>query len=160
MSPTCRHFAGGAGLFSRRCGQPDAWPVGYNARPRQCQSAFGLSIGACQPAGFNGCRVLVITGWVDALRNPKIIALASILFALPLYVADRFCHQSHKIENLRLPKAVLIGLAQVLALIPGASRAGVTITAGRLWGLSAHRRRGFDAAVDASDWQLYPAWAD
>ncbi|MGC6475510.1 MAG: undecaprenyl-diphosphate phosphatase [Parvibaculales bacterium] len=79
--------------------------------------------------------ILVLTGWVDILRSPKIIAIASIVFALPLYLTDRFCQQSNKIENLRLPKALLIGLAQVFALIPGASRAGVTITAGRLLGL-------------------------
>lgn len=92
--------------------------------------------------------VLVLTGLVDTLRTPQIVAWAMIIFAVPLYLADKFGAnnvanntanntptQSHKIENKGLKGALIIGLAQIAALIPGASRAGVTITAARALGI-------------------------
>jgi undecaprenyl-diphosphatase len=53
-----------------------------------------------------------------------------------LGLADVFCPKDRTIESLNLRDGVLIGLAQVCALVPGVSRSGVTITAGRLLGLA------------------------
>jgi undecaprenyl-diphosphatase len=78
--------------------------------------------------------LLVLSGYADILRTPHVIALASIGFAIPLYFADRMTARL-VIDELTLKSAALIGLAQVCALIPGASRSGVTITAGRACGL-------------------------
>ncbi len=82
-----------------------------------------------------GGGIMVLGGWTDMLRQAHIIAYASIGFAIPLYIADRFA-TSKKIENLDGRHALLVGLAQLLALIPGASRSGVTMTMGRFLGLS------------------------
>jgi undecaprenyl-diphosphatase len=78
--------------------------------------------------------LLVLSGYADVLRTPQVIALSSIGFAIPLYLADRMTAQL-AIDELTLKAALLIGLAQVCALIPGASRSGVTMTAGRACGL-------------------------
>ncbi|MGC6511786.1 MAG: undecaprenyl-diphosphate phosphatase [Parvibaculales bacterium] len=79
--------------------------------------------------------ILVLTGWIDLLRNAKTVAIATIAFAIPLYLADKFGEQGMKMGEQPLGKALLVGLAQIFALIPGASRAGVTITAARWLGI-------------------------
>ena len=76
-------------------------------------------------------------GFIEAhLRDVRIIAWATIGFGLLLWLADARGVGNKPIESLSLGGAVAIGLAQVLALIPGASRSGVTIMAGRFMGLS------------------------
>ncbi|MBR9826799.1 MAG: undecaprenyl-diphosphate phosphatase [Alphaproteobacteria bacterium] len=79
---------------------------------------------------------LYVTGLVDALRSPLVIALATLIFALPLWLADRYGAQTKTTQNMSFRDAALIGVAQLFALIPGASRSGVTMTAGRALGLT------------------------
>ena len=63
------------------------------------------------------------------LRSLAVIAVTTILFGLLLGWAD-LCHRGSKtVEQMTFKTALLIGLAQVLALIPGTSRSGITITA-------------------------------
>lgn len=69
------------------------------------------------------------------LRAPVIIAVTLIVFAVVLYLADQYGKRFDEIRHLSWPKAILIGLAQVIAIIPGVSRSGVTISAGLLAGL-------------------------
>ena len=71
-----------------------------------------------------------------ALRNPLVIALATIGFALVLLFAERTGARERGIESLGVRDAILIGCAQAIALIPGTSRAGITMTAGLLVGLT------------------------
>ncbi len=72
--------------------------------------------------------------WVEThLRTVPVIACTTILFALALWFADR---QPGNSEQPRWSDAGLIGLAQVLALVPGTSRSGITITAALLLGMS------------------------
>ena len=78
--------------------------------------------------------LLVLTGWIDHLRDPKVVAWATIIFALPLFLADHFRTSNTSVQATGLRGAVIIGCAQIFALIPGASRAGVTITAARALG--------------------------
>ena len=79
---------------------------------------------------------LYVTGLADALRDPAVIAWATLTFALPLWLADHYGRRSVSVETLSWRGAVLIGLAQTLALIPGASRSGVTMTAARALGMA------------------------
>lgn len=72
----------------------------------------------------------------EQLRNIRVIAWATIGFGLLLWVADRVSEDHHGMGSINIRSALLIGLAQACALIPGTSRSGVTITAGRLLGLS------------------------
>lgn len=75
--------------------------------------------------------VLYVSGLADALRDPLVIAWATLIFALPLWLADHYCRQIKTAETLSYTGAALIGIAQMFALIPGASRSGVTMTAAR-----------------------------
>ena len=80
--------------------------------------------------------LLMGLGAIDALRRAETVAWASIIFAVPLYVADRFGSNAKTLEHMAVKPAFILGLAQMLALIPGASRAGVTLMAARGLGFS------------------------
>ncbi len=69
-----------------------------------------------------------------SFRNAEIVAWATLAGAIALLVADRMTLRTSTTQNMSIKHAILIGLAQILALIPGASRAGVTITAALLCG--------------------------
>lgn len=82
------------------------------------------------PAGLAGVFFEdVIDSW---LRNNYIlIACALIVMGIIIFLVDSKCMQNRKIENLTWKDAILIGCAQVFALIPGFSRSGTTISMGR-----------------------------
>jgi len=69
------------------------------------------------------------------LGQPWLIAVMLALFGVVLYAVDRYSRQTRGLDRLRVPDALTIGLAQALALQPGVSRSGVTITAARALGL-------------------------
>lgn len=80
---------------------------------------------------------LLLHQWVaDELRAPWIIASTTILFGLLLAWADWRGKRTQDIKALSLRNALLIGLAQILALIPGTSRSGITMTAGLMLGMT------------------------
>jgi len=69
--------------------------------------------------------------WMDLVLC---LALVNIFFALILWIADKTPALNSKIETMRFGHATVIGLAQIFALLPGASRSGVTISAARFLG--------------------------
>ncbi len=70
------------------------------------------------------------------LRDPLIIAGATVLFSLLLWWADGYGGRQRSLDDFRLRDAIVIGLFQALAMVPGTSRSGITITAGLLLGLN------------------------
>ena len=70
------------------------------------------------------------------LRNSEVIAYATIVFGILLYAAQ-VRKGKENLDSVSLKQALIIGLFQCLALIPGTSRSGITITAGLFLGLSA-----------------------
>ena len=68
------------------------------------------------------------------LRSLEIMGWATVIFGIALWLADRFKPQDKTLDALTLKGAFLIGLAQMLALIPGTSRSGITMTAARVMG--------------------------
>ena len=72
----------------------------------------------------------------ESLRDPIVIAAATIGFGLLLLAAERAGAKGRGIESIGIRDAIVIGCAQALALIPGTSRSGITMTAGLLVGLS------------------------
>lgn len=76
------------------------------------------------------------TGLTDGFRTKDLIGWTLILYGLALFAADRFSPQVRKFEDITWRDAILVGLAQALALVPGTSRSGVTMTAARLLGFT------------------------
>ncbi|MBI1300721.1 MAG: undecaprenyl-diphosphatase [Alphaproteobacteria bacterium] len=80
---------------------------------------------------------LVLHYWEpDALKTLHVIAWKTLIFGIVLWVADSKFPSDKDMKELTLKDAVLIGLAQMLALIPGVSRSGITMTAARTLGFS------------------------
>jgi undecaprenyl-diphosphatase len=95
---------------------------------REAQMLLWLAV-ATLPAGLAG---LLLDDWVEAnLRSVVVIAGATALFGILLGLADR----RRGTATLSLRSAWLIGCAQMLALVPGTSRSGITITAALFLGL-------------------------
>ncbi|MGJ8622918.1 MAG: undecaprenyl-diphosphate phosphatase [Yoonia sp.] len=78
--------------------------------------------------------ILKVTGLSDAMRGIAVIGWAMIIFGIVLYWADQKGANHRTAESWTLKHAVQMGLWQALALIPGTSRSGITITAGRILG--------------------------
>ncbi len=72
----------------------------------------------------------------NTLGQPWLIAIVLAVFGVLLFVVDRRASQRREMANLRFGDAIAIGLAQAVALQPGVSRSGVTITAARGLGLN------------------------
>lgn len=90
-------------------------------------------IAATIPAVVLGL-ILKSTGFLNEIRGIKIVAWNAIIFGILLYVADRYGKSINNMMNMRFMPAMIIGFSQALALIPGTSRSGITITAARSLG--------------------------
>jgi len=75
-------------------------------------------------------------GYTDLERNVAVVAWNTILYGILMMIADIVGPQQRTIANMTLGAALLIGVAQALALIPGTSRSGVTMTAARFLGFT------------------------
>lgn len=79
----------------------------------------------------------IFADWIDSnLRQTVVIAWSTIVFGVLLLLVDRWGGRLKNLQQLQLPQAVMVGIAQVLALIPGTSRSGITMTAGLALGLT------------------------
>ena len=88
---------------------------------------------------FLGSIPLIIVGYIlystdliYSLRNIKVIAWTTLVFAILLYISDKSRFDKKISTNLNYNSILFIGLLQILSLIPGVSRAGITITAARI----------------------------
>ncbi len=79
---------------------------------------------------------IVYLWFADGLRSPLLIATTTLVFGMLLWWADRAGSRVSDEHSLTIGQALLIGCAQILALIPGVSRSGITITAGLALGLT------------------------
>lgn len=112
-----------------------AWAESFRGRgdAQQARLAWMIILGTI-PAGLAG---LLLDDWIEAnLRSLSVIATTTIVFGLLLGAADRLGRRALDIYAIGWRLALIIGLAQVLALIPGTSRSGITITAALFLGLS------------------------
>jgi len=80
--------------------------------------------------------MLSVFNWDDYLRTPLIIAITTIFFGLLLGLADITGRRQRDEYSLTWHDMMVIGLAQALALIPGTSRSGITMTAALFLGLN------------------------
>jgi undecaprenyl-diphosphatase len=75
---------------------------------------------------------LIQTNFIEKLRNIEIIGWMTLIFGILLYVSDKLKLDKNIENNFNFKSAILIGLFQVLSLIPGVSRSGISITAARI----------------------------
>ena len=85
-----------------------------------------------------GSIPLVIVGYIfystnliDQFRNLKVVAWTTLIFGILLYFSDKFELKNKISSGLNIKSIIIIGLFQILAIIPGVSRSGIVITASR-----------------------------
>lgn len=99
-------------------------------------SALTLNLIIATPPALLLAAFLHFGGYDEALRSPLIIAFTSIFFGVVLWLADIWGKREKTTEDLTWKGAFSLGLAQALALIPGTSRSGITMTAARAMGFT------------------------
>jgi len=120
--------------------------LGGDFKSPQSYMALAIALGTI-PAAAAG---LLFASWIEAnLRDPSIIVYTLAGYGILMALADRFARHERGIAQVRILDAVIIGLAQALALVPGTSRSGVTITAGRLLGFERQDAARFSFLLSA-----------
>jgi len=100
--------------------------LGANLSSMEARMALGICLGTI-PAALTG---LLFAGWIEEnLRRPEVIVYTLSGYAVLMLLADRFGRRVRAMSGLKIKDALLIGCAQALALVPGTSRSGITITA-------------------------------
>ena len=107
-----------------------AWRI---ARTRRIETVHDkrllFLIVATIPGGIGG---LLLNDYAEStFRSPMLIACTLLVMGVLLWAVDRWSTRTRAIDEITLRDAIVVGCAQVLALIPGVSRSGSTITAGR-----------------------------
>lgn len=98
--------------------------------------AFLLAVATVPVMAFG--LALKLAGLVDDLRSIAVIGWTMLGFGVVLYAADKLGTEERRAEGWTLKDAVLLGLWQAVALIPGVSRSGSTITGARFLGFERH----------------------
>ncbi len=120
--------------------------VGGDTRSPQAYMAIAIALGTI-PAAVAG---LLFASWIEAnLRDPAIIVYTLAGYGVLMALADRYAKRDKGIAEVRIRDALIIGIAQALALVPGTSRSGVTITAGRLLGFERQDAARFSFLLSA-----------
>ncbi len=118
----------------------DIWnmvaPWLYKARRNERSGNLGVTLViASIPAIVAGG---LLHEWVESyLRDTKVIAFTTIFFGLLLWWADARFARGRSLDDMGMKPGFIIGLAQMLALVPGTSRSGITIMMGRMLGFDA-----------------------
>ncbi len=112
-----------------------AWSLSVIGKEKSDDSKLAwLIILATIPAGLSG---FLFNDFIsEHLRSTAVIATTTIVFGIALYIADKRGSRQIRLEQISIRTALVIGLSQALALIPGTSRSGITMTAALLLGFS------------------------
>ena len=105
-------------------------------RKLNINSVLTLNLILATPPALLFGAFLRFGGWDEAMRSPLIIAITTIVFGVLLWLSDIWGKETRTTEDLTWKSAVCLGLAQALALVPGTSRSGITMTAARAMGLT------------------------
>ena len=120
--------------------------LGGNSSSPESRMALFIIIGTI-PAAIAG---LSFAGWIEAnLRSPFVIVFTLSGYGLLMALADRFGKHERVIASVGLKDAIIIGVAQALALVPGTSRSGVTITAAMILGFQRRDAARFSFLLSA-----------
>lgn len=108
--------------------------------------AWLLVIGTI-PAAMTGFLIEDVVE--EELREPALVAAMLILFCLPMLLAERFGQGLRTLNGATVRDALLVGVAQSVALIPGVSRSGITISSGMLAGFGRAEAASFAFLLSA-----------
>ena len=108
--------------------------IGVGTDPVQTKLFWWVVAGTI-PAVVVGLFVK-LGGYMEGFRTTDLVAVNLIIYGLLLGAADHWGRQHKTYEDLTLRDAVLVGIAQAMALVPGTSRSGATMTAARALGYS------------------------
>jgi undecaprenyl-diphosphatase len=112
----------------------------------ESRMALAIALGTV-PAALAG---LFLAGWIETnLRSPSVIVFTLSGYGVLMALADRYGRRHRDITHVRIADAVVIGCAQALALVPGTSRSGVTITAARILGFERQNAARFSFVLSA-----------
>lgn len=100
-------------------------------KPTALQSRLALNIAVATPPVLIVGFIMSAVGWDKDIREEWIIAVTMIVFGVILWLSDIYGKSEKTTEEMTLKSALLLGLSQVLALIPGTSRSGITMTMAR-----------------------------
>jgi len=93
---------------------------------------FWFIIIATIPGGIFG---VLLDKYMENFRNPALIGVMLIIMGIVLYYVDKNCSREVKIDEIGLKRSLIVGFSQVLAVIPGVSRSGITMSTGRFMGI-------------------------
>jgi undecaprenyl-diphosphatase len=120
--------------------------LGGDLKSPQAYMALAIGLGTI-PAAAAG---LLFAGWIEAnLRDPAVIVYTLSGYGILMALADRFARREKGMSEIRISDALIIGAAQALSLVPGTSRSGITITAGRLLGFERQDAARFSFLLSA-----------
>lgn len=94
---------------------------------------FWFLVIATIPGGLAG---ILLDKYMENFRNPLLIGIVLIVFGIVLYLADKIGKNKIELKNIGLSKSLVVGFSQALAIVPGISRSGVTMSAGRFLGVA------------------------
>lgn len=106
--------------------------VGIGKAPAERKLFLWIAVGTIPAVAFG--LFLELGGYLEGFRSTDLVAVNLIVYGVLLGLADKLGRQEKSYEDLTLRDAILVGIAQALALIPGTSRSGVTMTAARALG--------------------------
>lgn len=109
-----------------------ALPGGLSGRPGEYERLIRLIAIGCLPLVP---VVLLFIDVIESVRSPAVVAATLALGGVGLLVAERFGAKHRTEDSITALEALLIGVAQACALIPGVSRSGATLTVAMLFGL-------------------------
>ncbi len=99
-------------------------------------SVLALNLIVATPPALIVGLLLASSGRDETLRNPALIAAVTMIFGIVLWLSDIWARDARDMDTLSWRGAFGMGLAQIIAFIPGTSRSGITMSAGRAIGLS------------------------
>lgn len=120
--------------------------LGGNVKTPESRMALAIAMGTV-PAAVAG---LLFASWIEVnLRNPAVIVYTLAGYGIIMALADRYGRRERNVSDVGYKDAIVIGCAQALALVPGTSRSGVTITAARILGFERQDAARFSFLLSA-----------
>jgi len=121
--------------------------ISFGRAPGQNPKLLFYLIFATIPGALAGVMLEDLVATV--FRSPLRVAIMLMIMSIPMVVAEIFARKEKSIDELTLPKALAIGCAQAIAVIPGTSRSGITMSAGLLVGLKREEAARFSFLLSA-----------